>query len=132
MYSACVTRNEICESSGSHGEYEDHSSGMLRRGVSQKWTDVSEMITASIMSDMMMEAANTYQTSADFYEKTITSWNGTWSDYLSRFSPLHVINTYFLTIHPSYIVIQVIASQRVSPSEFYVRNNFLTSSLIYV
>jgi len=42
-------QNVLCEISGSHvGEYEAESSGMYRRVVS-KYTDVSEVRTASII-----------------------------------------------------------------------------------
>jgi len=45
---------------------------MLRRAVSQKLTDISELVTASISTVLMaqmMEVVNTSQTLVSFYEK---------------------------------------------------------------
>jgi hypothetical protein len=46
------------------------SSGMLRHEVSQKMSDVSEVLAASI-TRAMMETASTSETSANFYETTV-------------------------------------------------------------
>jgi ABC-type arginine transport system permease subunit len=45
------------------------SSGMLCRVVTQKVTDVSEVLTAAIIA-LMMVAVSTYETSVNFYETT--------------------------------------------------------------
>jgi hypothetical protein len=61
------------EISGSHGGVdEDDSSGMLHSVVWYKFTDVSEVLIASIIRKMnlMMEAASTSQTSVKFYQTT--------------------------------------------------------------
>jgi hypothetical protein len=44
------------------------TSGMLRRAPWQKFTDVSEVLTASIA--LMMEAVSTSETSVSFYQTT--------------------------------------------------------------
>jgi hypothetical protein len=46
------------------------SSGMLRRVVWQKLTDVSEMRTAFIIRAMMVEVVSTSETSFSFYQTT--------------------------------------------------------------
>jgi hypothetical protein len=47
------------------------SSGMLCRVVWQKLTDVSEVLTASIITTtLMMQAVNTSETSVSFYQTT--------------------------------------------------------------
>jgi hypothetical protein len=45
-------------------------SGMLRRVVWYKSADVSEMLAASIIIALMMGAANTSETSINFYQTT--------------------------------------------------------------
>jgi hypothetical protein len=47
------------------------SSGFLRHVVWYKFTDVSEVLAATIrVMAMMMESASTFQTSVDFYQTT--------------------------------------------------------------
>jgi hypothetical protein len=46
------------------------SSGKLRRVVSKKLTDVLEVLTASIIIVVMMEAVSTSETSVSFYKTT--------------------------------------------------------------
>jgi hypothetical protein len=54
----------FCEISGSHGG--DYEYGSLCRVIWQKFTDVSEVLGAS-MSVLMMEAASTSETSVNVY-----------------------------------------------------------------
>jgi hypothetical protein len=60
----------VSEISGSHdGEFEDDlSSEILRRVVWLKLTDVSEVLTASMITLMM--AVSTFETSVNFYQTT--------------------------------------------------------------
>jgi hypothetical protein len=46
------------------------SSGLLRRVVWWKFTDVAEVLAASIGSPDMLEAASTSEKSANFYQTT--------------------------------------------------------------
>jgi hypothetical protein len=46
------------------------SSGLLRRVVWQKFNDISVVFAASILIALMMEAANTSETSVNFYQTT--------------------------------------------------------------
>jgi hypothetical protein len=43
---------------------------LLRRVVWQKFTDISEVFAASIMTILMMEAARTSKTSVNFHQTT--------------------------------------------------------------
>jgi hypothetical protein len=56
---------------------------LLRRVVWQKFTDVSEVLTASSIITLMMEAASTSETSVNFYH-TIRRKNTEDNHFLTR------------------------------------------------
>jgi hypothetical protein len=68
-----VARSRLRKCSGSHGgEYEDDlSSGLLRRVVWQKFTDVSEVLAASIIRTITLTSANTIVYLRVFYKQVI-------------------------------------------------------------